>query len=315
MSRLGPYEVHERVATGGMAELFLATEDLPNGTRHPVAIKRIRPEAADDPKLVNMLIDEGRVTRQLTHPGIARTLRTVKAHDVFYLVMEFVDGRDLRSIIKKLAELGKRLPPALAAYIGMKVADALDYAHRAATNDGQHLGIVHRDVNPTNLMVSYSGEVRVIDFGIARAADRLTATQAGVVKGKLRYLAPEQAAGKEIDHRADLYALGLVLWELFVGERPMQDLPDMEFVRIFVRGPLPSLANIDARIPAPLAAVVDKALQRDRNQRYAWGSDLADDLRLWLAELKRQPTNAELASMMSQLFPGEDGRLKSLLGG
>jgi serine/threonine protein kinase len=315
VSRLGPYEIHHRVAAGGMAELFLASEQRPDGTRAPVAIKRIRPEAASDQKLVKMLIDEGRVTRHLAHPGIARTLHTVKSHDVFYLVMEYVDGRDLRSVLKRLIALDKRLPAALGALIALRTAEALDHAHRAATEDGRHLQIVHRDLNPTNLMISYAGEVRVIDFGIARAADRLTATRAGVVKGKLRYMAPEQASGAQIDHRADLYALGLVLYEMIAGQMPLHNLSDMEFVRVMLRGQIPPLRQLKLvpSVPPELDAVVEKALQTDRRQRYAWGSEMAQDIDRWYSTLARPPRAADLALVMNKLFPGETERLQQQL--
>jgi len=313
MSRLGPYEVHQRIANGGMAELFLASERLPDGTVKPVAIKRIRSEAARDPKLVKMLIDEGRVTKELAHPGIARTIQTVKGGDIFYLVMEYVDGRDLRSLLKKLKEEGKRLPPALAALVALRVADALDYAHRAATEEGNHLQIIHRDVNPTNLMITYSGVVRVIDFGIARANDRLTSTQAGVVKGKLRYMAPEQASGKAIDHRADIYAVGLVLYEMLAGHQPLPQMSDMEFIGVVLRGTVPPLRDMPVGVPLALDAIVEKALARDLDKRYQWCSQMAQDLEKWMSGLTRLPQDTDLASVMAKLFPGEAARLPKLL--
>jgi eukaryotic-like serine/threonine-protein kinase len=296
-----------------MAELFLASERQADGTRAPVAVKRIRPEAASDPKVVKMLIDEGRVTQLLTHPGIARTLRTLEADGQFFLVMEYVDGRDLRTVLKKLVELGKRLPHALAALIALRAVEALDHAHRAATESGQHLMIVHRDINPTNLMVSYAGLVRVVDFGIARAADRLTTTQAGVVKGKLRYMAPEQAGGKQLDHRADLFAVGLVLCELLSGRKPLPELSDMEFIHRVMRGTVPPLRERHPEIPAALDAIVERAMQPDREKRYGWGSEMASELEGWLASLPRPPREPDLGAVMSRIFPGEAAKTQQTL--
>lgn len=315
MEQIGPYQIHHRLASGGMADLFLASQLLPDGTRAPLAIKRLRPEAAKDEKLVRMLIDEGRLTQQLTHPGIARTLETVQEDGVFYLVMEFVDGRDLRTVHKRLLELGKKLPGALAALVALRAVEALDHAHRAATTGGQHLRVIHRDLNPTNLMISYSGVVRVIDFGIARAADRLTATQAGVVKGKLRYMAPEQASGKELDHRADLYAVGLVLYELLLGRRPLSELSDMEFIRRVLTHTVPPLREVFREVPPELDAIVSKAMQGDRERRYAWGSEMGRDLDAYLRTLPKQPRESDLAAVMSRIFPGEAAKTRLLLAG
>ncbi|MBS2021138.1 MAG: serine/threonine protein kinase [Deltaproteobacteria bacterium] len=313
MDRIDRYDIHHRIGGGAMGELLLATERLADGTLAPVAIKRILPEAASDPKLVKMLIDEGRVTRGLAHPGIARTLRTVEQDKQFYLVMEFVDGTDVKSLIRKLREMGKRLPAALGAFVAMRAADALDFAHRATSEDGTWLQIVHRDINPTNLMISYAGEVRVIDFGIARAADRLTATRAGVVKGKLRYMAPEQASGTQLDQRTDIYALGLVLYELLSGTRPLSNLSDMEFIHVALRGELPRLRDLKIGLPDELDAIVARATMREQDDRYTWGSEMATDLENWLLTLPKQPSEAELGGVMRRLFPQEAERMPQFL--
>ena len=220
--RFGQYEILEKIASGGMAELYKAKRTGVEGFQKIVAIKKILPHLADDEEFVTMFADEAKLAAQLNHPNIIHIydLGKIQAGG-YFIAMEYVDGRDLRgrSSSRRHATLGVPLPVPLAVYIASKVASALDYAHRRRDAEGHELNIVHRDVSPQNILISYEGDIKLCDFGIAKAASKASKTQSGALKGKIQYMSPEQAWGKPIDRRSDLFSLGVVLHELLTGER------------------------------------------------------------------------------------------------
>lgn len=314
MANLGPYEIVHRMATGGMAEVYLVLDRTPGREPAAYALKRIKPEVAGDPAVANMLVDEGRLTARLMHRGIARTVRVERQGHAIYLIMELVDGRDLGAVLKELRARGQRLPPELAALVALRAAEALSYAHQVTDDERRPLQLVHRDVSPSNVMISFAGEVRVIDFGIARAEKRLTETRTGIVKGKYRYMAPEQALGKPVDARADVYALGVVLYEALAGQRILPALSDMELLAAVTRSAIPPLRSIDRTAPPGLARIVARAMEADLTARYGSCAELATDLRTWLAEhVPRSLTPADLEALMTALFPGQSGLLTAAI--
>ncbi len=238
--RFGQYEILERIASGGMAELYRARRSGVEGFQKIVAIKKILPHLADNEGFIAMFADEAKLAAQLNHPNIVHIydLGKIEAGG-YFIAMEHVEGRDLRAILESARELGMPLPVPLAVYVASKVASALDYAHRRRDGDGRDLHIVHRDVSPQNILISYEGDIKLCDFGIAKAASKVSQTESGALKGKIQYMSPEQAWGKPIDRRSDLFSLGTVLYELLTEQKLFpgeSDMTVLEKVRAAVAG-------------------------------------------------------------------------------
>lgn len=312
--RIGPYEIVERLAIGGMAEVFLGLERGADGRLVPYAIKKLLPQVRDDSDVVRMLVDEARLSARMSHRGIARTVRAGRDEGEIYLAMEFVDGRDLGALLSTLRDARRLLDPQLAVLVVLRASEALDYAHRLVSSSGQPLKVVHRDVSPANIMLGYDGEVRVIDFGVARAEERLAKTQAGVVKGKYRYMAPEQALEQPVDHRADVYSLGVVLYEALAGQVLLPALGDVDVILAVLNAKVPPLRAVNPHVPPELARIVARAMEKDVSARYPSCADLSSDLRAWIA--RNAPPDlgpSHLAAVMVREFPDTAGRLRGLL--
>lgn len=314
MARIGPYEVVRRLAMGGMAEVFLGIERTANGEVIPRAIKKLLPHVAEDEDIVRMLVDEARLSAQLSHRGIARTVRAGRHSGEIYLAMEFVDGRDFEALLAWHRKEGTRLDPAVATLVVLRATEALDYAHRLLSPSGEPLNVVHRDVSPSNIMISYDGEVRVIDFGVARAEERVAKTQAGVVKGKYRYMAREQALEEAVDARADVYSLGVVLYEALAGQPLLPHLGDMDVVLAVVNNQLPPLRVVQPDVPVELARIVERAMEVHADDRYPSSADFGSDLRQWLStQGKAGLGTRDLGEVMEQAFPEGRKALQAML--
>ncbi len=299
----GRFLLGERVAIGGMAEVFAAViRDDPSG--RPYAVKRLLPTLADDAEMVRMFLDEARVAVQLEHPGIVQVHDLGRLGSRYYMAMEYVAGRDLRTLLDRLRTRGERLAPALAVHVAVRMADALDHAHRKRGADGSELRVVHRDVSPGNVLVGFDGSVRIIDFGIAEASlrGRRRRKSAGL-RGKLGYMSPEMVRGLPVDRRSDVFALGIVLHEMLAGVRLFtgpSELAVMEKVRAAQVRP-PSALN--PAVPRALDAVVLRALAREPEARFAWASELRDALAPF-AETGAGGLR-ELSAAMARSLPGE----------
>ncbi|MEM6730900.1 MAG: serine/threonine-protein kinase, partial [Myxococcota bacterium] len=276
--RFGRYILLDKVNSGGMAEVYRARVSGADNFQRIVAIKCMLGSLADDPEFATMFIDEARLAAQLNHGNIVQIYELGRHEHRLYIAMELVSGHDLRNTTKRARKLGKRLGVGFVAYIIAKAAEALDYAHNKLSLEGTPLNLVHRDVSPQNILVSYDGEVKVVDFGIAKAEHRATETRAGTLKGKFAYMAPEQVAGAAIDRRADIFAMGAVLYEAATG-RPLfygdTDLAILEKVR---KATLPNLEEHLSHAPAQLCKVIRKACALDPNDRYQSALDMAEDL-------------------------------------
>lgn len=261
------YELIRQLAVGGMAEVHLARARSPAGLETLVALKRVRPELPDD-EFVPMFLDEVRLVARLRHPNLTYVLDTSAAVAHRYYVMEYLQGCDVRQLTSRASELRRRLDLELVLPMVIGAADGLHHAHCAVGDDGAPLGIVHRDVSPANLFITHDGRVKVIDFGIASYANKRCATRVGIVKGKIRYLAPEQFQFKPIDRRSDVFSLAIVLWELTVGRRPYDSDNDYAILKAICEeeAPRPSL-HCDG-YPAELEEIVLKGLRRDPAQRW-----------------------------------------------
>jgi len=300
--RFGRFLLVDRVAVGGMAEVFAAVRPGdPRGRAY--AVKRMLPTLAEDEDLVRMFLDEARLQVQLDHPGIVPVHELGRIDSRYYMVMDYVAGRDLRALVDRARAEGERLPVALAAHVAWRVADALDHAHRRRDAKGAELRIVHRDVSPANVLVGFDGVARIIDFGVAQAAGRRGA-RPDVLRGKFGYMSPEMVRGLPVDRRSDVFSLGVVLHEVLAGERLFtgpSELAVMEKVRACEVRP-PSARN--PAVPPALDAVVLRALAREPEARFAWASDLRDALLPFTAGAPPEDP-AVLARAMARAFPDE----------
>jgi len=297
----GRYQLLEKIAAGGMAEVFKARMRGEEGFEKIVAIKRILPHMADNDDFITMFIDEAKLAAQLTHNNIIHIYDLGKVDAYHYIAMEYVEGRDLRTILKMGQERGYPLPVELALLIASKVANALDYAHRRVGLDGKELSLVHRDVSPQNILISFEGDIKLCDFGIAKATTKVSQTQTGALKGKLQYMSPEQAWGKKIDRRTDIFSLGIVLYEMLVGERLFTgdtDLTILEQVRD-ARITIPSTKNPD--VPKKVDQIVLKALAKNAQERHQNASELEREINAVLYSFQPTPGPADLAIYMHRL--------------
>lgn len=299
----GRYLLLERLAIGGMAEVYLATaREGPAGALY--AVKRILPTLAEDREFVEMFLDEARIVAHLYHPAIAAIHELGRVGDRYFIAFEYVPGQDLRSLEKRLRRAGERMPVSVAVHVAHRLADALDWAHRARDTEGRELDVVHCDVSPANVLLGWDGSVRLIDFGIAQAAFRAH-RERRLLRGKLGYMTPEGVRGLPVDRRTDVFALGTVLWEMLTGEKLFtgpSELALLERVRTADVAP-PSSRN-PAVMPG-LDAVVLRALSREPGDRFAWASELRDALVPYLGQGLPSTDAAALRRLLARHFRAE----------
>ncbi len=302
-SVLGVYQLLERLAVGGMAEIFLARRVAQAGFEKTVVVKRILPQLAQNDEFVHMFLDEARLAAQLHHPNIAHVYDVGVDEGLPYFVMEWVQGRELREVMYAAAGSGG-LPLEHAIKIVVSVAAALHHAHERLGPDHRSLGIVHRDVSPSNVLVTYDGGVKLLDFGVAKAARRRTETLAGTLKGKIAYMSPEQCRGEEVDRRSDVFALGILLYELTTGLRLYSRRSELAMLQEIVGRDAPRPSSRIPGYPQALERIVVRALRRDAGERYQTAEELALDLEQLAAQSHLLLSQVELRRYMRQLFPG-----------
>ena len=304
----GRYEILETIALGGMAEILLATSASLGGVDRTCVIKRILPQYSSDLTFVSMFIDEARITLGLDHPNIVRLFDFGQHEGTYFMAMEYVDGTDLAALLRAHAALQRRMPVEVAAFLMRDLARGLHHAHTLRDHQGLPLGIIHRDVSPQNTLLSQGGRVKLADFGIAAARDKLTLTEPGTVLGKAAYMSPEQAAGKPIDARTDLWSVGVILYELLLGERLFaHDNPVATVSRVMTLPITPPSAR-RSDVPQALDDVVMKALQRDVALRYQSGAEIADALDAFLQAHAPDFDEAALGRMIATLTWADDTR-------
>ncbi len=285
---LGPYSIVSRLATGGMAELFLGKRTGPNGFERPIAVKRILPHLARQPAFVAMFLDEARIAARLSHPNIVKVEDLGQADGELYMAMEYLAGVSVSRLMKQVAARGGALPPAVAAHVAACIAGGLHAAHHATDETGAPLELVHRDVSPENIFVTFDGQVKLLDFGVAKARDSLTHTRTGEVKGKVAYMSPEQCCAEPLDGRSDVWSLGVVLHEMLTGRRLFPQPNSVAVMRAILDEPvLPPSAF--APVPPALDAACMKALARHRDSRYASALELREELLQLLPSLGARP--------------------------
>ncbi len=310
LRRVGRYEILDEIASGGMATVYVARSTGPRGFSRVVALKRLHPHLAAEPDFVRMFLDEARIASGIRHPNVVATL-DIDDSEELSLVMEYVDGPSLLDVTVEASERGERVPTGVCVRVVLDMLAGLQAAHELVDEDGLPAGVVHRDVSPHNVLLDRAGAARITDFGIARASARLTHTRDGQVKGKLSYMAPEQVMGDDFDHRADVFATGVVAWELLSGRRLFTGTNDAQVLHALLYAPLPAL---DASVPAEVAAVVMRALERDPARRWSSCSAFADALEAAARQCAEVATSRAVAALTSRLDPrnAERGRASYL---
>ncbi len=318
-TRLGPYEVGAKIGGGGMAAVYVGRRVESQDGGEPegavVAIKVIRDELAADKQYVHMFLDEAKILSRLSHPDIIVTREFGVTDSARYIAMELLLGRSMMDMFERVSDRDERMPIDLAAYVAMRVARALAYAHDLKNEKGELLHVIHRDVNPTNIFLTYDGHVKLIDFGLAKSASRLAKSGEGIVKGKVPYLSPEQIEEKPFDRRADIYSLGASLWEMTTGRRLFKRATDVLTIRAIREQDIPDPRTfVEGIYPEALWNIVRRALESDPEKRYANGSDFADDLDAFLQKHGRKGEMASvLAAWIEELFPGEHAKQEAWL--
>jgi serine/threonine protein kinase len=296
----GPFKLVRRVAVGGMAEVHLARTKGVGGYDKYVAIKMIHPNFAEDEQFINMLIDEAKIAVQLNHANIAHTFDLGRVGDSYYITMEYVNGADLYKILRTASEKDVYLPFDCAAAIAQGVASGLDYAHRKRDANGTPLGIVHRDVSPQNVLVSYSGEVKIVDFGIAKAALKEQQTAAGVIKGKYYYMSPEQAWGDVVDLRSDIFSAGIVLYEMITGQMLYLEEHLHKLLEMVRKADIVPPSTIRSDCPPELERIAMQALRKNPHDRYQRAADMAVDLERFLSGYAPNFAGGKLVQLLRQ---------------
>jgi eukaryotic-like serine/threonine-protein kinase len=310
---LGRYRVLGHLARGGMAELFLGKLTGPGGFERPVAIKRILPELLEDASFTQMLLDEARLAARIRHPNVVQVQELGSQGTEVILVMEYLDGENAAGLMRRLVAKEQRLPFALAAHIVSEACSGLGAAHALTDAEGHPLHVVHRDISPENLFVTYDGQVKVLDFGIAKAKDRLVRTEVGQTKGKYQYMSPEQLTGQEVDARADIFALGIVLYELTVGRRLFREESIVAVCRAICEDPIPLPSAICPGYPAALEKVVMHALERAPADRFQSANEMRRELNAAMATFASVDARDELRHLMERVFEDRMAQKRELL--
>ncbi|MFO0663647.1 MAG: serine/threonine-protein kinase [Polyangiaceae bacterium] len=276
------YRVVEKLEAGGMAEVFRAESEGLQGFRKQVAIKRVLPHLSEKKKFISMFLDEARLSAQLSHSNCVQVFDIGVGDNAYFIVMEYVDGGNLKAIAESLKKQGRDFPVPIAAFVGIEICKGLSYAHEVVDSNGQHLELVHRDMSPPNVLITKYGEVKIVDFGLAKASSQLEKSEPGIIKGKFAYLSPEAAMGQEVDPRTDIFAVGIILWELLTGQRLFLGDTDFQTVKKVQQAIVPPVSQINPKVPKELERIVNKALAKDPNARYQTARELAQDLTKFL---------------------------------
>ncbi|MBK8254190.1 MAG: serine/threonine protein kinase [Polyangiaceae bacterium] len=309
---LGKYRLIAELGHGGMAQVFLATARGPAGFNKLAVIKQIREQLADDPEFLTMFLDEARLAARLNHPNVVQTNEVGEDGKRYFICMEYLEGQPLNRIIQRLGR-ENGLPLGLTLRILVDALAGLHHAHELADYDGTALQVVHRDVTPHNIFVTYAGQVKVVDFGIAKALSQSAETKAGVLKGKVAYMAPEQARGDKVDRRADIFSVGVIMWEALAGRRMFKGLTDVVIIQKIVNGQLQSPRSANPSVNEKLDAVCMKALAHNREDRYETAADFAAAIEEALEATGDRSNLRDAGKLIQAAFEAERSRIKSLV--
>ncbi|MBX5484328.1 MAG: protein kinase [Myxococcaceae bacterium] len=297
----GKYQLLKKLATGGMAEVWLARQSGIEGFQKLCVVKRILPHLADDPEFVQMFLNEAKIAARFSHPNIAQIYDLGEVNGSYFIAMEFVHGEDLGRVMRKAWSTGQWVARPLAIRIVAAACEGLYYAHTKTDDRGNPLKVVHRDISPQNILVSFDGSVKVVDFGIAKAADAQSMTRSGAIKGKFAYMSPEQAAGKPLDQRSDIFAIGLVLYELLTGVRPLKRDSELATLQAALECSIEPPSKV-ADVPEELDPIVMGALAKSADDRYRDARELQMALEEFLVSQRWVATSVQVAELMTTLF-------------
>jgi serine/threonine-protein kinase len=312
LQTIGRYQLLAHLASGGMAEIYLARQTGIGGFEKLVVVKKILPNLAREKVFVEMFLDEAVIAAQLNHPNVVQIYDLGQSGDDYYIAMEYLEGESLGHLTSEGTRVRKPLPPGLAAGIVTQVCDGLAYAHAFEDENGKPMGIVHRDVSPHNVIVLFSGVVKVVDFGIAKAASKMHQTKVGTLKGKLAYMSPEQCMGSEVDARSDVFSLGVVLWELLTHRRLFKREVEPAMIRAIMDEPIPKVHDVRKDAPAALAAAADKALSKKPEDRYPGAAEMKADLQAYLRQESLEAGAEQIAGYAHEVL-GKRARTKKRL--
>lgn len=304
LETFGRYELLRKLASGGMGEVFLARQKGPVGFQKLLVVKRILPHLSEEDEFIRMFYDEARIAALLNHPNIAQLYELGDVDGVHFVAMEYVQGDSLHRVNARAVELKGELPLGLKCRILADAAAGLDFAHHARSPSGRPLELIHRDVSPQNVLVGYTGAVKLIDFGVARAANRVSHTLTGAIKGKYAYMSPEQALGQELDRRSDVFGLGILLHELLTTSRLFKRESEHATMKAVVGAKIAPPSSL-VKVPKALDAIVMKALARNREERFQSAGDFQLALEEFLMHQRLPGTNAHLAALLRELYSEE----------
>lgn len=303
--QFGSYTLLDRIGIGGMAEVFLARRVGVEGFEKDIVIKRIRPHLSVEPSFISMFLGEAKLAAQLNHANIVQIFDLGKINESYFIAMEYVAGRDLSAVIPKAKATGIPFPVEYALKVVSNVCEALHYAHNRADAMGNPLHIVHRDVSPENVRVAWTGSVKILDFGIAKAATQLHETKAGEIKGKLCYMSPEQVMGKEVDHRSDIFSTGVLLYECLTGLKLFSGDSDLAIMNNVIEGKIYPPSYFRDDVPEEVEAIIMRALEKERKKRYANANDMQFEIDTFLSRHEFTPSSVHLSNFIKQLFKDE----------
>ena len=309
---LGKHRLIAELGHGGMAEVYLAVVRGPAGFNKLVVLKQIRPQLAEDPELLGMFLDEARLAARLNHPNVVQTNEVGQERGRYFISMEYLEGQPLNRVLHRLQRTGG-LPLHLHLRAVSEVLAGLHHAHEITDYDGTPLGVVHRDITPHNIFLTYDGQVKVVDFGIAKALISSSETRTGVLKGKVAYMAPEQARGEQVDRRADLFSIGILMWEAATGKRLWKGIPDLSILQRLLSGDIPAPREINPEVPERLDAIILKCLALDREARYATALDLQADLDEHLDAMEERGTARDLGKLIARSFDADRLKIKGII--
>jgi serine/threonine protein kinase len=321
---LGKYRLIAQLGHGGMAEVFLAVVQGPGGFNKLVVIKLIRPQLAEDPDFLGMFLDEARLAARVSHPNVVQTNEVGQDGARFFIAMEYLDGQPLNRLIHRMQRKptssesiadskSRSLPLAIHLKIISEVLSGLHHAHELTDYDGTPLHVVHRDVTPHNIFVTYEGQVKVVDFGIAKALDSTSQTRNGVLKGKVAYMAPEQAQGERVDRRADVFSVGVLLWEAATGKRLWKGVPDITILQRLATDEVPTPRSVKPSVPKRLEAIILKALAHRRTDRYASALDLQSAIEDFIDSMGERVSTRDIAKLLTTTFEMDRARVKGII--
>ncbi|HEY4056215.1 MAG TPA: serine/threonine-protein kinase [Kofleriaceae bacterium] len=288
----------EKLESGGMAEVFRAESSGLEGFRKQVAVKRVLPHLGRNSKFISMFLDEARLSAQLSHSNCVQVFDIGVRDDAYFIVMEFVDGANLKTLATSMWNKGLSFPISAATYIAHEICKGLSYAHELTDRHGVSLGLVHRDISPPNVLVTKHGEVKIADFGLAKASSQLEPSEPGVIKGKFAYLSPEAAHGEEVDCRADIFAVGIILWELLASQRLFTGDTDVQTLYKVQTAKVPRISEINRSVPPELERIVHRALARNRDDRYGSAHELGQDLSRFMFRFAQPVSAYDIATIV-----------------